>query len=75
MGSTSPREARKLVTAVFCDVVHSTALTNTLDAETIKRLLARHFEDTRSVIERHGGGVEKFIGDAVMAVFGAPVAH
>ena len=75
LGGTVPRDARKLVTALFCDVVHSTALTNTLDAETIKRLLARHFEDTRSVIERHGGEVEKFIGDAVMAVFGAPIAH
>ncbi len=72
---TPPLEQRKRVTALFCDVVASTALGERLDPETLRRVLARYFEMATDVIERHGGTVEKFAGDAVMAVFGVPVLH
>ncbi len=72
--SSSP-ERRKVVTAVFCDVTGSTALGERLDPESLRRAMARYFEAMRLVIERHGGTVEKFVGDAVMAVFGVPVVH
>ena len=68
-------EARKHVTIFFCDVVASTALGELLDPESLRRMLARYFETAQQVIEQHGGTVEKFIGDAVMAVFGVPVLH
>ncbi|MFL5942828.1 MAG: AAA family ATPase [Gaiellaceae bacterium] len=70
-----PREERKIVTVLFCDVVGSTELGERLDPESVRRVLARFFETVRDVVERHGGSVEKFIGDAVMAVFGVPVLH
>ena len=70
-----PREERKTVTVLFCDVVGSTALGERLDPESVRRVLGRFFETVRDVVERHGGSVEKFIGDAVMAVFGVPVLH
>jgi class 3 adenylate cyclase/tetratricopeptide (TPR) repeat protein len=63
------------VTVVFCDVVGSTALGESVDPEALRGLLARYFERMKAIVERHGGTVEKFIGDAVMAVFGVPVAH
>ena len=63
------------MTVVFCDVTGSTALGERLDPEALRGLLARYFERMRSIVERHGGTVEKFIGDAVMAVFGVPVVH
>jgi class 3 adenylate cyclase/tetratricopeptide (TPR) repeat protein len=63
------------VTVLFCDVVGSTELGERLDPESVRRVLARFFETVREVVERHGGSVEKFIGDAVMAVFGVPVVH
>ena len=66
---------RKTVTVVFCDVTGSTALGESIDPEALRALLARYFEAMKTIIERHGGTVEKFIGDAVMAVFGVPVAH
>jgi class 3 adenylate cyclase len=69
------REERKTVTVLFCDVVGSTELGERLDPESLRRVLARYFGTVRAVIERHGGSVEKFIGDAVMAVFGVPVLH
>ena len=69
------REQRKTVTVVFCDVVGSTALGESSDPEALRALLARYFEQMRTIVERHGGTVEKFIGDAVMAVFGVPVLH
>ena len=69
------REVRKTVTVVFCDVTGSTALGERLDPESLRHVMARYFEAMRTVIERHGGTVEKFIGDAVMAVFGVPVVH
>src|SRR5205085_2168376 len=64
----APREQRKTVTVVFCDVTGSTALGEQLDPESLRRVMARYFEAMRTVVERHGGAVEKFIGDAVMAV-------
>ncbi len=69
------REARKVVTVLFCDVTGSTSLGERLDPETLHRVMGSYFEAMRVVIERHGGSVEKFIGDAVMAVFGVPVLH
>jgi class 3 adenylate cyclase len=69
------REQRKTVTVVFCDLTGSTALGESTDPETLRALLARYFERMKGIVERHGGTVEKFIGDAVMAVFGIPQAH
>ncbi len=69
------RKARKTVTVVFADVAGSTELGGRLDPETVRHVMARYFETLRRVLERHGGTVEKFIGDAVMAVFGIPVVH
>lgn len=69
------RELRKIVTVLFCDVVGSTELGERVDPEPLRRLMGRYYEQMRSVIERHGGTVEKFAGDAVMAVFGVPRAH
>ena len=66
---------RKTVTVVFCDVTGSTALGERLDPEALRRTMGRYFEAIRTIVERHGGLVEKFIGDAVMAVFGIPAAH
>lgn len=63
------------MTVLFCDVVDSTALGETTDPEALQGLLARYFERMQGIVERHGGTVEKFIGDAVMAVFGVPAAH
>jgi predicted ATPase/class 3 adenylate cyclase len=69
------RGARKTVTAVFADIAGSTEIGGRLDPETVQHVMARYFRTTRRVLERHGGTVEKFIGDAVMAVFGIPVVH
>ena len=66
---------RKVVTVLFCDVVGSTALGESVDPEALQSLLARYFERMTAIVESHGGSVEKFIGDAVMAVFGVPVVH
>ena len=66
---------RKVVTVLFCDVVGSTALGKSVDPEALQELLARYFERMKAIVESHGGSVEKFIGDAVMAVFGVPVVH
>jgi class 3 adenylate cyclase/tetratricopeptide (TPR) repeat protein len=63
------------VTILFCDLTGSTALGETLDPERLRALLARYFDRMKAIVERHGGSVEKFIGDAVMAVFGVPVVH
>ncbi len=69
------REQRKVVTVLFCDVTGSTALGERVDPEAMRAMMARYFATAREAIERHGGIVEKFIGDAVMAVFGVPVVH
>jgi len=69
------RQSRKVVTALFCDVTGSTALGERLDPEVLRAVLNRYFAEIRGIIERHGGTVEKFIGDAVMAVFGIPQVH
>ena len=63
------------MTVVFCDLTGSTALGESLDPERLRALLARYFEAMKAIVESHGGSVEKFIGDAVMAVFGVPVVH
>ena len=68
-------EERRLVTVVFADVVGSTMLGESLDPEDLRRLLSRFYETARSVIEGHAGTLEKFIGDAAMAIFGLPQAH
>jgi class 3 adenylate cyclase/tetratricopeptide (TPR) repeat protein len=68
-------EVRKSVTVVFCDVTGSTALGELLDPETLRRVMTRYFDTMKVAIERHGGTVEKFIGDAVMSVFGIPNVH
>jgi class 3 adenylate cyclase len=68
-------EERRLVTILFADVVGSTALGESLDPEDVRALLGRLFAIARDAVEQHGGRVEKFIGDAIMAVFGLPVAH
>jgi class 3 adenylate cyclase/tetratricopeptide (TPR) repeat protein len=76
LAEASPsREQRKTITVLFCDVTGSTELGEKLDPETLRALLARYFERMKQIVERHGGTVEKFIGDAVMAVFGVPVLH
>src|SRR6266511_5004897 len=69
------REVRKTVTVLFCDVTGSTALGERLDPEATRKLMARYFDQARTILERHGASVEKFIGDAVMAVFGIPQVH
>jgi class 3 adenylate cyclase len=70
-----PSEVRKVVTIVFADVTGSTALGERLDPEAMRRVMGRYFDEMSAVIEQHGGTVEKFIGDAVMAVFGIPQLH
>jgi class 3 adenylate cyclase/tetratricopeptide (TPR) repeat protein len=70
-----PLETRKTVTVLFCDVTGSTALGERQDPEQVRRVLSRYYEVSRDILQRHGGTVEKFMGDAVMAVFGAPVLH
>jgi len=69
------REQRKTVTVLFCDVTGSTALGESTDPEALRGLFERYFERMKGVVEAHGGAVEKFIGDAVMAVFGVPQVH
>jgi class 3 adenylate cyclase/tetratricopeptide (TPR) repeat protein len=69
------REVRKTVTVLFCDIVDSTGQGESTDPEVVRLRLARFFEQMKMIVERHGGTVEKFIGDAVMAVFGVPRAH
>jgi class 3 adenylate cyclase/tetratricopeptide (TPR) repeat protein len=71
----APRRSRKVVTVLFCDVTGSTALGEELDPEALFGVMNRYFEALRTIIEHHGGTVAKFIGDAVMAVFGIPRVH
>ena len=68
-------EVRKTVTILFADVIGSTDLGERLDPESLRQVMTRYYDAMRSALERHGGSVEKFIGDAVMAVFGVPMVH
>jgi adenylate cyclase len=69
------RRERKVVTVLFADLVGFTARSEQLDPEDVEAILRPYHERLRGELERFGGTVEKFIGDAVMALFGAPVAH
>jgi class 3 adenylate cyclase/tetratricopeptide (TPR) repeat protein len=73
--AAAPPEVRKTVTVVFSDVADWTPVGERLDPESLRRLMARYFEEMAAALERHGGTVEKFVGDAVMAVFGVPTLH
>ena len=76
LAPTESREQRKTVTVLFCDVVGSTSLGESARPRGAARASSpRYFERMRTIVERHGGTVEKFVGDAVMAVFGVPVVH
>jgi class 3 adenylate cyclase/tetratricopeptide (TPR) repeat protein len=76
LAPTAPStETRKIVTIVFCDVTGSTSLGEQLDPESLRKVMTRYFEAMRAPLERHGGTIEKFIGDAVMAVFGVPIVR
>lgn len=74
-GSEQAREVRKTVTIVFCDLVGSTALGERTDPELLRELMSSYHATLRVILERHGGTVEKFVGDAAMAVFGVPIVH
>ena len=69
------RESRKTVTVLFCDIAGYTETGERLDPEALRQLQSRYFDEARAALERHGASVEKFIGDAVMAVFGIPQIH
>ncbi|MDQ3210750.1 MAG: AAA family ATPase, partial [Actinomycetota bacterium] len=73
--AAAPPERRKLATLLFCDMSGSTAMGERVDAESVREMMFSYFHTMRGAIEGHGGTVEKFIGDAVVAVFGVPVAH
>jgi class 3 adenylate cyclase/tetratricopeptide (TPR) repeat protein len=75
LGAPPAPERRKLATLLFCDMSGSTAMGERVDAESVRELMFSYFHRMREAIERHGGTVEKFVGDAVMAVFGVPHAH
>jgi class 3 adenylate cyclase/tetratricopeptide (TPR) repeat protein len=72
---TPTQEVRKTVTIVFSDLKGSTSLGERLDSESLREVLHHYFSEMQAVLERHGGTVEKYIGDAIMAVFGLPVLH
>ena len=74
-GAEPAREVRKTVTVLFCDVVGSTQLGERFDPEILRGLMARFYAAIREPVERHGGTVEKVIGDALVAVFGIPSVH
>src|SRR5437764_483002 len=70
-----PQEVRKTVTIVFSDLKGSPSLGEALDSESLREVMTRYFDEMRRILESHGGTIEKFIGDAVMAVFGLPKLH
>ena len=69
------KDSRKTVTIVFCDLKGSTNLGEVLDSESLRELMSRYFDRMSHILEGHGGTVEKFIGDAIMAVFGLRKVH
>src|SRR6266704_5386762 len=71
----APVAERRLVSVLFADLVGFTTASEGRDPEDTRELLTRYFDSSRQIVERYGGTVEKFIGDAVMAVWGAPVAQ
>jgi class 3 adenylate cyclase len=71
----SDSQGRRVVTLLFCDISGSTSLGEKLDSESVREMLSSYFHEMQGAIERHGGTVEKFVGDAVMAVFGIPATH
>src|SRR5438132_9485273 len=75
LAAEAPVEVRKTVTVLFCDLVGSTSLGDRTDPELLREMIGHFHSEMRVILERHGGTVEKFIGDAVMAVFGIPQAH
>jgi class 3 adenylate cyclase/tetratricopeptide (TPR) repeat protein len=75
LGAETQVGVRKTVTVLFCDLVGSTALGERSDPEVLRELMARYHTELRTILERHGGTVEKFVGDAAMAVFGIPHVH
>ncbi|MET0740560.1 MAG: adenylate/guanylate cyclase domain-containing protein [Candidatus Nanopelagicales bacterium] len=74
-GAAAPVSERRITTVLFGDLVGFTSLSESRDAEDVRELLTRYFDGARTIVERHGGTIEKFIGDAVMAVWGVPSAH
>src|ERR1700746_2656947 len=72
---TAPSEERKVITAIFVDLVGSTARSEQLDPEDVKALVAPYHARVRGELEAHGGTFEKFSGDAILALFGTPKAH
>src|SRR5437763_13530186 len=75
LGTEPPREERKVVSVLFADLVGFTSRAEQLDPEDVRAVLAPYWERLRDELERMGGTVEKFIGDAVMALFGAPITR
>src|SRR4051812_2423333 len=73
--TATPVSERRLTSVLFGDLVGFTTLSEARDPEDVRELLSRYFAVARTVVERYGGTIEKFIGDAVMAVWGVPVAH
>src|SRR6058998_1382427 len=70
-----PQEVRKTVTIVFSDLKGSTAMGEKLDSEAVREVMSRYFDEMAGALEQHGGTIEKYIGDAIMAVFGLPRLH
>src|SRR5215210_5002175 len=70
-----PTTERRLVSVLFADLVGFTTLSESRDPEEVRELLSRYFDESRRVVDRYGGVIEKFIGDAVMALWGSPIAH
>jgi class 3 adenylate cyclase/tetratricopeptide (TPR) repeat protein len=75
LAAEAPSGVRKTVSILFCDLVGSTSLGDHADPEVLRDLMSRYHAELRAILERHGGTVEKFVGDAAMAVFGIPQAH
>src|SRR5688572_28173359 len=75
LAADAPAAVRKTVTVLFCDLVGSTSLGDRADPEVLRELMGGYHRELRTILERHGGSVEKFVGDAAMAVFGIPQVH